>query len=154
MKNQAPVMGGMGGEAPKGGKGGGSPTPLCEGFCQKAPAYTPSAKDPMRSAARTILPRRRAAGDTVGRRGPIKTLVACCIDMFTNHLQSKQMRFANLFLFAQKSASTSNVCALPLPCSNEPITPLFWYSPTRRSKKLVLPCRLINSIHSNGLLEL
>ena len=31
------------------------------------------------------------------------------------------------------------------------ITPDFWYSPTRHSKKLALPSRLIISIQSNGL---
>ena len=29
-------------------------------------------------------------------------------------------------------------------------TPRFWYSPTRRSKKFVLPSSEINSIHSKG----
>mmetsp|Transcript_26167 Transcript_26167/g.66464 ORF Transcript_26167/g.66464 Transcript_26167/m.66464 type:complete len:213 (-) Transcript_26167:457-1095(-) len=31
------------------------------------------------------------------------------------------------------------------------MTPAFWYSPTRRSKKLVLPCIEMRSIQSNGL---
>ena len=35
--------------------------------------------------------------------------------------------------------------------SIEAITPAFWYSPTLFSKKLVLPCSEIISIHSNGL---
>lgn len=30
------------------------------------------------------------------------------------------------------------------------MTPAFWYSPTLFSKKLVLPCNEIISIHSNG----
>mmetsp|Transcript_33028 Transcript_33028/g.98277 ORF Transcript_33028/g.98277 Transcript_33028/m.98277 type:complete len:213 (+) Transcript_33028:448-1086(+) len=32
------------------------------------------------------------------------------------------------------------------------MTPAFWYSPTRRSKKFVLPCIEMSSIQSNGLL--
>jgi hypothetical protein len=32
--------------------------------------------------------------------------------------------------------------------------PDFWYSPTRFSKKLVLPCKLMISIQSKGLVEL
>ena len=35
----------------------------------------------------------------------------------------------------------------------QPSPPAFWYSPTLRSKKLVLPCRLIISIQSNGLAD-
>jgi hypothetical protein len=31
------------------------------------------------------------------------------------------------------------------------ITPAFWYSPTRFSKKLVLPCKEMISIQSKGL---
>lgn len=49
---------------------------------------------------------------------------------------------------AQKSASrVKTLSAL------SPVTPAFWYSPTRFSKKLVLPCMEIISIQSNGLAE-
>mmetsp|Transcript_2762 Transcript_2762/g.7158 ORF Transcript_2762/g.7158 Transcript_2762/m.7158 type:complete len:252 (+) Transcript_2762:620-1375(+) len=48
----------------------------------------------------------------------------------------------------QKSASRLNLFTSPCKLLN---TPLFWYSPTRFSKKLVLPCRLMISIQSKGL---
>mmetsp|Transcript_19152 Transcript_19152/g.57762 ORF Transcript_19152/g.57762 Transcript_19152/m.57762 type:complete len:309 (+) Transcript_19152:200-1126(+) len=49
----------------------------------------------------------------------------------------------------QKSASSEN--SRPPPLVPPPITPAFWYSPTRRSKKLVLPCIEIRSIQLKGL---
>merc|ERR1740121_2763034 len=51
----------------------------------------------------------------------------------------------------QKSSSKLKPWALSPP--TEAITPAFWYSPTRFSKKLVLPCREISSIQSKGLLD-
>lgn len=48
----------------------------------------------------------------------------------------------------QKSASSVNTWS-----ARSPVTPAFWYSPTRFSKKLVLPCMEISSIHSNGLAD-
>uniref|UniRef100_A0A7R9V3I5 Uncharacterized protein n=1 Tax=Chlamydomonas euryale TaxID=1486919 RepID=A0A7R9V3I5_9CHLO len=45
---------------------------------------------------------------------------------------------------AQKSSSVENTCCCAGLLSAPParaMTPDFWYSPTRRSKKLVLPCR-------------
>merc|ERR1711903_391606 len=50
---------------------------------------------------------------------------------------------------AQKSSSRANADVAALsPLSREAITPFFWYSPTRFSKKFVLPCRLMSSIQS------
>ena len=50
---------------------------------------------------------------------------------------------------AQKSASSTNFCSVA-----SDMTPLFWYSPTRFSKKLVFPSRLICSMKSKGFLTL
>merc|ERR1712194_557413 len=47
----------------------------------------------------------------------------------------------------QKSASNEKPLASSLPAD---MTPAFWYSPTRFSKKFVVPCNEINSIQSNG----
>ena len=44
----------------------------------------------------------------------------------------------------QKSASSEN--SRPPPLVPPPITPAFWYSPTRRSKKLVLPYDALRSV--------
>ena len=49
---------------------------------------------------------------------------------------------------AWKSSSKLNWCNLVLMPA---ITPAFWYSPTRFSKKLVLPCKEMISIQSKGL---
>merc|ERR550537_1095962 len=45
----------------------------------------------------------------------------------------------------QKSQSSEKACDASCSCS-EAMTPFFWYSPTRFSKKFVLPCRLISSM--------
>merc|ERR1719396_36104 len=52
----------------------------------------------------------------------------------------------------QKSASRTNPLAESSFAEVDDITPAFWYSPTRFSKKLVLPCKEISSIQSKGLL--
>lgn len=54
---------------------------------------------------------------------------------------------------AQKSSSVvkTNCSYVGRPDAATAMTPAFWYSPTRRSKKFVLPCRLMSSIQSNGL---
>merc|ERR1712194_550628 len=54
----------------------------------------------------------------------------------------------------QKSASRLKPRASFSPPVADAITPAFWYSPTRFSKKFVLPCKEINSIQSKGLLTL
>merc|ERR1712098_313507 len=51
----------------------------------------------------------------------------------------------------QKSTSKENP-TISSPSVVEAITPAFWYSPTRFSKKLVFPWREISSIQSKGLL--
>merc|ERR1712238_265499 len=52
----------------------------------------------------------------------------------------------------QKSASRLKPRVSFSPPVADAITPAFWYSPTRFSKKFVLPCKEINSIQSKGLL--
>merc|ERR1712194_602898 len=54
----------------------------------------------------------------------------------------------------QKSASRLKPRVSFSPPVADAITPAFWYSPTRFSKKFVLPCKEINSIQSKGLLTL
>ena len=58
-------------------------------------------------------------------------------------------------MHTQNSASVVNCLASapppPAACRSLAITPAFWYSPTRRSKKFVLPWIEIKSIQSNGL---
>merc|ERR1711937_692040 len=80
---------------------------------------------------------------------------------------ANEFRTATLSIAAEHEASTSeeaerHACAHQKSTSKEnpapsvfsdveAMTPAFWYSPTRFSKKLVFPCREISSIQSNGL---
>ena len=53
---------------------------------------------------------------------------------------------------SQKSASSAKVDELlESSLERDDMTPDFWYSPTRFSKKLVLPCNEMSSIQSKGL---
>ena len=58
---------------------------------------------------------------------------------------SKQSKHQNTWCF-----SVSGTVVSVLMLFMVAMTPAFWYSPTRFSKKLVFPCRLIISIQSNG----
>lgn len=67
--------------------------------------------------------------------------------MYTDHHRyfSKQSKHQNTWCF-----SVSGTVVSVLMLFMVAMTPAFWYSPTRFSKKLVFPCRLIISIQSNG----
>uniref|UniRef100_A0A8R7V5S2 Uncharacterized protein n=1 Tax=Triticum urartu TaxID=4572 RepID=A0A8R7V5S2_TRIUA len=54
----------------------------------------------------------------------------------------------------QKSSSMLKTCWVAAPPLRLDMTDAFWYSPTRFSKKLVLPCSEMSSIQSNGLVAL
>merc|ERR1712086_1018498 len=67
-----------------------------------------------------------------------------------NHLTSSSKKGSEAGFTHQKSTSKEN----PAPSvfsDVDAITPAFWYSPTRFSKKLVFPCREMSAIQSKGL---
>ena len=55
--------------------------------------------------------------------------------------------------YVQKFKSNSNLCDVVV-CLVLAITPLFWYSPTRFSKKFVFPVSEMSSMKSNGFSDL
>ena len=87
-------------------------------------------------------------------RGTLIRLVSLSLMISTLSVQSFRLNptipRVSVIADAQKSASSAKaVKGSEVPA----ITPAFWYSPTRFSKKLVLPCKEISSIQSKGFSE-